>query len=148
MCHFCGCTTQSGYTKPFLESYVEAVIKEIELVSKDINKSNYGTGGHAAKYYGIGVESDPLTWNLPAEFNDINHKRGILSMARSNNPNSGGSQFFIVPEDSTPSHLDGQHTVFGKVSSGLSSVTAISDVDTDGNDRPDYEVRLLSVVIS
>ena len=46
LCHFCGCTTQSGYTKPFLESYVEAVIKEIELVSKDINKSRILTQVH------------------------------------------------------------------------------------------------------
>ena len=69
-------------------------------------------------------------------------------MAKTASENTGGSQFFIVPEDSTPSHLDGQHTVFGKVSSGLSSVTAISDVETGDNDRPIFEVRLLSVDIS
>lgn len=69
-------------------------------------------------------------------------------MAKTSSPNTGGSQFFIVPEDSNPSHLDGVHTVFGKVSSGLSSVTAISDVSTEDNDRPTFEVRLLTVTIS
>jgi cyclophilin family peptidyl-prolyl cis-trans isomerase len=69
-------------------------------------------------------------------------------MAKTNAENTGGSQFFIVPEDSNPSHLDGVHTVFGKVSSGLSSVTDISNVETGDSDRPVYEVRLLSVVIS
>ena len=80
--------------------------------------------------------------------NGLIHEPGVISMAKTSSPNTGGSQFFIVPEDSTPSHLDGQHTVFGKVSSGLSSVTAISDVETGDNDRPIFEVRLLSVDIS
>ena len=57
--------------------------------TKGENKASYGTGGHAAKYYGIGNEDEPQTWSLPAEFNDISHKRGILSMARSSDPNSG-----------------------------------------------------------
>ena len=69
-------------------------------------------------------------------------------MAKTSAANTGGSQFFIVPEDSNPSHLDGVHTVFGKVSSGLSSVTDISEVETGSNDMPLYEVRLLSVSIS
>ena len=84
--------------------------------TKGENKASYGTGGHAAKYYGIGNEDQPQTWNLPAEFNDISHKRGILSMARSSDPNSGGSQFFICAADAP--HLDGQYTVFGQVIQG------------------------------
>ena len=108
--------------------------------SKDINKSNYGTGGHAAKYYGIGVESDPLTWNLPEEFNDINHKRGILSMARSNNPNSGGSQFFICAADAP--HLNGQYTVFGQVIQGLRVIDQIVNLPRDSRDNPNNRVTM------
>ena len=80
--------------------------------------------------------------------NGLTHQPGALSMAKTSAANTGGSQFFIVPEDSNPSHLDGVHTVFGKVSSGLSSVTDISEVETGSNDMPLYEVRLLSVSIS
>ena len=123
-----------------------------------------GSGGYAYNWYGYCngeakssssdcVDSlgnpDRTLWTVGDEANNgLVHEPGVISMAKTNNPNTGGSQFFIVPEGSTPSHLDGQHTVFGKVSSGLSSVTAISDVETGGNDRPIYEVRLLSVTIS
>jgi cyclophilin family peptidyl-prolyl cis-trans isomerase len=117
-----------------------------------------GSGGYAYNWYGYcngnaqASSSDcdsRNSWTVGDEANNgLVHEPGVISMAKTSNPNTGGSQFFIVPEDSTPSHLDGQHTVFGKVSSGLSSVTAISDVETGGNDRPIYEVRLLSVTIS
>ena len=66
---------------------------------------------------GTGGSSFP---NLKAEFNDVSHKRGILSMARSSNPDSANSQFFIVLKDST--FLDKQYTVFGKVISGMEFV--------------------------
>ena len=69
-------------------------------------------------------------------------------MAKTSSPNTGSSQFYIVPEDSTPSHLDGVHTVFGMVVEGLDHVTAISEVPTDGNDRPIDEVRLVSVTVN
>ena len=78
-------------------------------------------------------------------------------MAKTSAPNTGSSQFYIVPEDSTPSHLDGIHTVFGMVVSGLDHVTAISEVDTpnstedpnDGNgDTPFNEVRLVRVTVN
>lgn len=58
--------------------------------------------------------------NLKAEFNDIKHVRGVLSMARSNDPNSANSQFFIMLADSP--HLDGQYTAWGKVTSGMEYV--------------------------
>ena len=69
-------------------------------------------------------------------------------MAKTSAAHTGGSQFFLIPEDSTPSHLDGVHTVFGTITSGCDDVTAISSVSTGANDRPDAEVRLESVVIS
>ncbi len=61
--------------------------------------------------------------DLKAEFNDVSHKRGVVSMARSANPNSANSQFFIVLEDST--FLDRQYTGFGKVIDGMEHVDAI-----------------------
>jgi len=69
-------------------------------------------------------------------------------MAKTSSPNTGSSQFYIVPEDSTPSHLDGVHTVFGRVLSGIDHVTAISEVPTDGGDRPLEEVRLIRVAVN
>ncbi len=71
--------------------------------TKGDDKSGYGRGGPG--------------YTIDAEFNDTPHKRGILSMARSMNPNSAGSQFFIVVKDST--FLDGKYTVFGRVISGM-----------------------------
>ncbi len=69
-------------------------------------------------------------YTLPAEFNDIPHTRGIVSMARARDPNSAGSQFFIV-HGAHASFLDGQYTVFGKVEEGLDVLDAIASVDCD-----------------
>jgi peptidyl-prolyl cis-trans isomerase B (cyclophilin B) len=63
-------------------------------------------------------------YNIDAEFSDLPHVRGVVSMARSQDINSGGSQFFIVSKDA--SHLDGQYTIFGKVVSGMDVVDQIS----------------------
>ncbi|MEL6111865.1 MAG: peptidylprolyl isomerase [Pseudomonadota bacterium] len=60
--------------------------------------------------------------NIPAEFNDIAHERGVVSMARSQDPNSASSQFFICFDDAT--FLDGQYTAWGKVTSGMEAVDA------------------------
>ena len=68
-------------------------------------------------------------------------------MAKTSSPNTGGSQFFIVPSDSNPSHLDGVHTVFGYVTDGLDSITDISEVDTNNNDKPTYDVIVESITI-
>lgn len=67
-------------------------------------------------------------FRLPAEFNDLPHTRGILSMARAQDPNSAGSQFFIVHGDHA-GFLDGQYTVFGKVEEGLDVLDQIANVD-------------------
>ena len=66
--------------------------------------------------------------------NDLKHSRGVLSMARAMDPNSAGSQFFIMHEDAP--HLDGQYAAFGKVIEGMDVVDAIAAVRTDYNDRP------------
>ena len=68
-------------------------------------------------------------------------------MAKTSAPHTGGSQFFLIPDDSNngegPSWLDGVHTVFGSITSGCDIVTDISHVDTDGNDRPITDVKLV-----
>ena len=77
--------------------------------------------------------------------NDLKHKRGILSMARSQSPNSAGSQFFIMHQDAK--HLDGQYAAFGKVTSGMDVVDAIAGVQTDRNDRPLTEQKIVSITV-
>lgn len=84
------------------------------------NRGTWGTGGPG--------------WNVKAEFNKNKHSRGALSMARSQDPDSAGSQFFIVLKDS--SFLDGQYTVFGKVASGMEIVDKIEALSTDSADAP------------
>ena len=77
--------------------------------------------------------------------NDIKHKRGVLSMARSSSPNSAGSQFFIMHQDAK--HLDGQYAAFGKVIEGLDIVDAIADTKTDYNDRPLHPQKMVKVTV-
>ena len=79
------------------------------------------------------------------EPNDHRVKRGVLAMANSG-PNTNGSQFFIVTADACP-WLDGLHTVFGRVTSGMEVVDAIDQVATDGGDRPLEEIRIESIGI-
>ena len=122
-----------------------------------------GSGGYTGKWYGYcdgkqfdssnnrySPEScDQSRWTLPDEANNgLLHIPGVLAMAKTSSPNTGSSQFYIVPEDSTPNHLDGVHTVFGMVVSGLDHVTAISEVATDSSDRPQDEVRLMHVTVN
>ncbi|MCH2102870.1 MAG: peptidylprolyl isomerase [Planctomycetes bacterium] len=115
-----------------------------------------GSGGHAAQYYGFGDPDDQDTWTLPDEANNgLTHLPGILSMAKTSLPNSGGSQFFFVDRDSFPSHLNGVHTVFGRaavgvkdavVVTGLDMVDELSQVLTDGSDRPINPVTIESAI--
>jgi peptidyl-prolyl cis-trans isomerase B (cyclophilin B) len=81
-------------------------------------------------------------YTIPAEFNKTPHEPGVLSMARTSDPNSAGSQFFICLE--RHSHLDGQYTAFGKTANAesLAVVKAIGDVKTDSNDRPAKPVKI------
>ena len=109
-------------------------------LTKSDDRSRHGTGGNAAKYFGIGIESDESTWDLPAEFSPTPHERGILSMARSQNPDSGGSQFFICVADAR--FLDNQYTVFGKVVSGMDAVDAIVSAPRDARDNPNDRIEM------
>ncbi|HXA09602.1 MAG TPA: peptidylprolyl isomerase [Chthoniobacterales bacterium] len=106
--------------------------------TKDLaNESSYGTGGPGYK--------------IPAEFNDHPHVRGVLSMARSADPNSAGSQFFICL--GTASSLDHQYTAFGKVIKGLDVLDKIGDTPVTRSamgeaSKPTTRVALESVKIA
>ena len=88
---------------------------------------------------------------IPGEFrangfnNNLKHERGIISMARSFDPNSASSQFFIMHADAP--HLDGQYAAFGKVVSGIEVVDEIASIPTDYNDRPKIAIRMKRVYI-
>ena len=89
--------------------------------------------------------------NIKGEFaangvaNSLSHKRGVISMARSQNFNSASSQFFIMHADGE--FLDGQYAAFGKVTSGIETVDAIAEVPTDRNDRPYEEQKIKAIEI-
>ncbi len=77
--------------------------------------------------------------------NDLKHTRGVLSMARAMHPNSAGSQFFIMHQNS--SHLDGQYAAFGKVIEGIEVVDEIASVKTDWNDKPQIPQTMKKVTV-
>jgi len=77
--------------------------------------------------------------------NNLRHKRGVLSMARSMMPNSAGSQFFIMHADAP--HLDGDYAAFGKVTEGLEVVDEIANVHTSSQDRPIVEQKMAKVTV-
>ena len=77
--------------------------------------------------------------------NDLKHERGVLSMARAMNPNSAGSQFFIMVEAAP--HLDGQYAAFGKVTEGMEVADAIVNQPTDPMDRPKSEQRIKAMTV-
>ena len=90
-------------------------------------------------------------WNIKCEFarngvaNPIKHTRGVISMARAMDPNSAGSQFFIMHQDAP--HLDGDYAAFGHVVSGMDVVDEIAAVATDWNDKPRTPVVMEKVEI-
>ena len=90
-------------------------------------------------------------WSIKGEFssngvkNDLKHTRGVISMARSMNPNSAGSQFFIMHKDSP--HLDGDYAAFGKVTEGMEEVDRIASIPTDWNDAPKVSVTMTKVTV-
>src|SRR3954454_16573171 len=94
--------------------------------SKGPDRSSHGMGGPGHK--------------VKAEFNSKPHKRGIVSMARSNDPDSAGSQFFICVADAN--FLDWQYTVFGEVVSGMEVADKVVTMKRDGNDNPLERVEM------
>ncbi|MBS73572.1 MAG: hypothetical protein CMA91_04905 [Euryarchaeota archaeon] len=118
-----------------------------------------GTGGHAADWHELcngqpsGDSScdgsNELAWTIPDEAdNGLQHFACKLSMAKTSQPDTGGSQFFIMPDDINHHHwLDGVHTVFGEVTEGCEHITTISEVATGQNDRPIVPVIILSAEI-
>ena len=77
--------------------------------------------------------------------NDLKHTPGVLSMARAMNPNSAGSQFFIMHKDAP--HLDGAYAAFGKITEGMDVVNRIAEEDTDYSDRPLDEQKIKSMTV-
>lgn len=77
--------------------------------------------------------------------NDLKHTAGVLSMARANDPDSAGSQFFIMAEEA--SYLDGDYAAFGKVIEGMDVVEAINSVETNSNDKPLKDVVIESITV-
>jgi len=103
--------------------------------TKDPNKkSQWGMGGPGH--------------NIKAEFSSRSHLEGIVSMARAADPDSAGSQFFIVTSDNNTESLDRQYTVFGKVTEGIDVAHKIENLPRDGNDCPEQEAKMLEVTIS
>ena len=102
------------------------------------NKGAYGMGGPG--------------YNVNAEFNDTPHRRGILSAARAGDPNSAGSQFFIVLEDHPPGEknwpqLDGQYTVYGKVVKGMGVADKIVQQPRDSRDLPLQRTEMTVTIV-
>jgi peptidyl-prolyl cis-trans isomerase B (cyclophilin B) len=84
-------------------------------------------------------------YRLKQEFNPRKHARGVLSAARTNDPNSAGSQFFVMHADAP--HLDNQYTAFGKVTSGIEVVDKIANTPTGANDRPKNPPQIRKITI-
>ena len=99
--------------------------------SKQDDRRLHGTGGSGK--------------NIKAEFNKTAHVRGVLSAARSSNPDSASSQFFIVTTNAP--HLDGQYTAFGKVVSGMDVADKIVNEEADHRDNPVNAVAITKVTI-
>ncbi len=100
--------------------------------TKQPDKSKWGQGGPG--------------YSLKAEFSSRSHLSGIVSMARATDPDSAGSQFFIVTTDST--FLNGQYTVFGEITEGMDVADKIVNLQRDENDCPLQEVKMNRVTTS
>ena len=99
-----------------------------------------GTGMGGAKEK---IKGEFLANGVP---NDIKHVRGVISMARAQNPNSASSQFFIMHQDA--SYLDGQYAAFGRVVEGMDAVDEIAESPTDYSDRPTSDIRMKRVYVA
>ena len=148
-----------GGGKIIIELYPEIAPKTVEnfidLVEKDFYNGlifhrairGFMIQGGCPDGSGMG---DP-GYNIPGEFasnghqNDLAHTKGVISMARSGDPNSAGCQFFIMHEGAP--HLDGSYAAFGRVVEGQDVVDNIAEIPTDGGDRPLEEQKILKMTI-
>jgi cyclophilin family peptidyl-prolyl cis-trans isomerase len=92
-----------------------------------------------------GTGSGGPGYKVKAEFNKTKHTRGVLSMARTNDPNSAGSQFFLMHADAP--FLDNQYTAFGKITSGIEVVDKIVNAPRNANDRPNSPTKITRITI-
>ena len=129
---------EGNYTGTYFHRVIPGfMIQGGDFLTKDDIPGNDGTGGYS--YRGPGTK-------LPAEFNERKHLRGILSMARSRDKDSAGSQFFIM--HAAAKHLDGQYTVFGEVIDGIEVVDKIANAKCGARNRPLENQTILSVTVS
>lgn len=119
---------------------IHRVINDFMIQMGDFENGN-GTGGYSYMGPGTTIKDEPST--------KLKHIYGALSMAKTQMPNSGGSQFFIVQNKDGAHHLDGIHTVFGQVMEGMDIVEKIAKAKTNPmNDRPVSDIFLKSVSLS
>ena len=117
-----------------------------------------GSGGYAADWYGYcdgqsatnSASCDQTDWTIPDEANNgLKHYPCVISMAKTSSPNTGGSQFFLTPDDiNQHTWLDGVHTVFGDIIEGCEHVTTISQVSTGQGDKPITPVVIYSATVN
>ena len=101
--------------------------------TKTDNKGSWGMGGPG--------------YSIKAEFSSRSHLRGIVSMARSQDPDSAGSQFFIVTSDNNTEALDRKYTVFGEVTEGMDVADKIVNLNKDSNDCPLEKIPMIHVTV-
>jgi peptidyl-prolyl cis-trans isomerase B (cyclophilin B) len=151
-------TTEGDLTVEFWPDVAPKTVENFKTLAK---KGFYdGTAFHRVIKDFMIQGGDPLTkdaakeemwgtggpgYTIKAEFNDKSHKRGVLSMARSNHPDSAGSQFFIC--HGNPAFLDRQYTTFGKVIKGDEVLEKIGTTATHPPDRPNKRVGIISITI-
>ncbi|MEE0675333.1 MAG: peptidylprolyl isomerase [Ruminococcus sp.] len=131
-----------------LELYPELAPNTVNNFLSLVNKGFYDGLGFHRVIYGFmiqggcpeGTGMGGPGYSIKGEFaangfeNDLKHTAGVISMARAMNPDSAGSQFFIMHKDAP--HLDGQYAAFGKVTEGMEVVNEIAECDTDFGDKP------------
>ena len=148
-----------GFGTIMVELDKEAAPKTVENFEKLVSEGFYDGLTFHRIIKGFMIQGgDPLgngtgdsKVKIPGEFksngwdNPISHERGVISMARAENPNSASCQFFIVHEDSK--FLDGDYAAFGHVTEGMDVVDAIASVDTYPNDMPSKKVVIKKISI-
>lgn len=137
-----------------IEMYPQKAPKHVERITTLVKKGFYdglvfhrvidGFMAQTGDPTGTGMSGSDLG-NLNAEFNDIRHERGVLSMARAMNPNSANSQFFIMLGESP--HLDGQYTAWGRVISGMDHVYKIKSGNPANNGMVTNPDKIISMKI-